>query len=307
MVNDLTVVGAYSEIETTESGQIGVTSGYATDGASISFEPLSVKVYLDASNPPTTLKVGGVPGSSTSYDYYVDKNQKEIFPAVGTSFTANNYMEIRYSHAVPIPVHMYNQASIDAYGQFKKTVTYNDLRSVDDAETRGTQYLIKYSTPFIYSEVKVKNVSTYGLVEGQTIRVIDNISTPNIDSWLVISRYRIRYPSDYDELLVGDKAWRLATWQSSVEEKLKRILEEEIANQDLVVELISLDNYSYNPLNVEPRYFQILTDDGITGETLYTLIHYNNDYDERFLDIDFKDSGFTTADWDLINHWLKFY
>ena len=149
MVNDLTVVGAYQEIEATESGRIGTTSGYNPSDIAINFEPISVKMYMDASNPPTTLRVGGLPDSTSVYYYYVDKNQKKIYPAVGTSFFPTDYAEIRYSHAVPIPIHMYSQASIDSYGQFKKTITYKDLRSVADAEQRGTNYLLKYSTPFI--------------------------------------------------------------------------------------------------------------------------------------------------------------
>ena len=146
MCNDLTVVGAYQEIETTESGRIGTTSGYATDGVLLTFEPISVKVYADASNPPTTLKTGGLPDSSTGYYYYVDKPNKKVLPATGTSFTSGDYFEIRYSHAVPIPVHMTNDASIALYGQFKKTQTFKDIRSVGDAEQRGTNWLLLYSS-----------------------------------------------------------------------------------------------------------------------------------------------------------------
>ena len=73
MCNDVTIVGAYQEIETTESGQIGVTSGYTTASIALSFTPISVKVYMDAANPPTTLKVGGISGSTASYFYQVDR------------------------------------------------------------------------------------------------------------------------------------------------------------------------------------------------------------------------------------------
>jgi hypothetical protein len=256
MVNDLTVVGAFQEIETTESGRIGTTTGYTTTSILLSFTPISVKLYMDASNPPTTLKVGGLPDSTASYFYYVDKENKKLLPATATTFTATNYAEIRYSHAVPIPIHMTSPASITEYGQFKKTVTYSDLRSVTDAEVRGTNYLAKYSTPFLYSTLKVKNVSTYSLGIGQFINVIDNVNIPNINENLVITRHRIRYPADYDELVVGDKVYRQANWQGSVEERLKRLSEDEIQNQDLVVELVSFDNL-VSPVNLENRYFLV--------------------------------------------------
>jgi hypothetical protein len=306
MVNDLTVVGAYSEIETTESGRIGVTTGYTTTGVDITFEPISVKVYNDNNTPPTTLKVGGLPDSSSSFDYYVDKNQKKILPAPGTTFANNSYMEIRYSHAVPIPVHMTADASIAAYGQFKKTLTYNDLRSVTDAETRGTLYLTRYSSPFINSTIQVKINSSYNLKIGDQITVVDNVSIPNINMAFVISRLRLRWPGDYDELVIGDKAWRLSEWQSSVEERLKRLLESEIANQDLIVEVITANNASFNPLKVHPRYFYVNLDDGISEE-LYTLLQYQNIYDEKFIDDEFEDHGFTTASWQVNTNYLKFF
>lgn len=238
MVNDVTVVGAYQEVETTESGKIGTTAGYTTADITIAYEPISVKVYGDAGDPPTTLKVGGVVGSTSSYDYYVDKNQKKIVSS--STFTTDDYYEIRYSYATPLPVRLYNQTSIDAYGQFKKTVTFTDIRTVEDALTRGRNYLAKYSTPFIYTTLRVKNVSTYGLQVGQMIRVIDDVSSPTVDSWLLINRHRIRYPADYDEIEVGDKYWRLASWQAQVEEKLKRIAEASFSNQDIVLDVVDL-------------------------------------------------------------------
>lgn len=330
MVNDLTVVGAFQEIETTESGQIDVTANYTTSSILLSFEPISVKLYMDAANPPTTLKVGGLPDSTGTYFYYVDKPNKKIIPATGTSFTTNHFAEIRYSHAVPIPVHMYNQISIDDYGQFKKTLTYNDIRSVSDAEQRATNYLIKYSTPFIYATLKVKNVSTYNLREGNIIRVVDSVSTPNVDKNLVITRLRIRYPSDYDEIVVGDKAFRLAEWQSSVEERLKRLNENELANQDLINEILTFDNTVSNQIQPVPRYYKIIKQDftgtdeliwnnadyGTWGsfkwssgagpaEVNHFIQQYNNSYTETFFDDDFK-SGSSTATWSNADKWLSF-
>jgi hypothetical protein len=340
MVNDLTVVGAFQEIETTESGQIGVTAGYTISYAKIDFKPISVKVYNDNNNPPTTLKVGGIPESSTTYDYYVDINESAVGPDYKyrimpySNFALNSFMEIRYSHAVPIPIHMTNEASISQYGQFKKTITYKDLRGISDAENRGANYLVRYSSPFIYTTLKVKNISTYNLKVGDMIRVVDNISAPTVDRLMVVSRARIRWPADYDELVVGDKAWRLAEWQSSVEERLKRMAEEEFANQDLITELITADNTIANSLNVAPRYRKILTQDynvannimiwnnvdhGIWGsdkwgvsadafssEANHFIQQYKNTYNEEFYDTDFKDTS-TTADWDTTNEWLRWY
>jgi len=331
MANDITFVGGYQEVETTESGQIGVTAGYTTTGISIDYEPISVKVYGDAANPPTTLKTGGLPDSSSSYDYYVDKDQKKILPAIGTTFTGNDFYEIRYSAAAPIPITLYRQKSIDTYGLFTKTITLKDIRSVVDAEQRGNEYLDKYSQPFTYATLYVKNDSTYNLAVGQKIRVIDSKTKPNVDDIFVINRLRIKYPSNYDELDVGDRFWRLADFQSKTLEKLKRLEESEFQNQDLINKRVDILNSDDDPLEKENRYLKLLTqtvsgtncfifgnadygkfgtgkfgDNDVGSETINYLRQYNNSYTETFIDTDFKDTVNTTADWDTTNKYLDF-
>lgn len=269
MANNITFVGAYQEIETTQLGQIGVTSGFTTSGITIAYEPISVKVYGGVANPPTTLKTGGVPDSTTTFDYYVDKVKKQILPKSGTSFTANDYYEIRYSFAAPIPINMYSQSSITTYGEFKKTVTLKDVRSVADAEVRGTKYLEKYSTPFIFTTLKVRPSADLDLDVGQNINVIDNLSTPTVNKIFTINKYRIRYPADYDEIDVGDKYWRLADFQSMIMEKLKRVEEEEFTNTDMLNQLINMDNSSI-PINVKSRYLRVQRD-AIAGTGIFLL------------------------------------
>jgi hypothetical protein len=315
MVNDVTIVGAYQEIETTKSGRIGTTSGFTTASVTIDYEPISVKLYADSSNPPTTLKTGGVVGSTASYYYSVDKPQKIIYPAPATTFTTNDYVEVRYSFAAPIPINVYNQTSKDAYGEFKKTITYNDIRGIADAENRGTNYLIKYSTPFIYSTLKVKNASSYNLAVGQSIRIIDTKNTPNVDKILVINKLRLRYPTDYDEIDVGDRYWRLSEFQANVMEKFKRIEEDEFANQEIITNIITVDNVPNNYLTLDNRYAEALTqtmtapnvfilgnvdfarlgtdklgDAGAGAETLYWRAQKDNIYTENFTDALFKDT-----------------
>lgn len=329
MVNDVTIAGAYQEIETTILGQIGVTSGFATTGITLAYEPISVKVYGENANPPTVLKVGGLPDSSSSYDYFVDKVKKMIYPKDGSPFAANDWYEVRYSMAVPIPINMYDQTSIDSYGRFKKTVTYKDLRNVADAEIRGQNYLTKYATPFIYSTIRVKNSSTYGLAVGQKIQVVDSNAIPAVDNWLVINKLRIRYPADYDELDVGDRYWRLGIFQSDVMEKLKRIEEDEFSNQDILNNLVTVDNTTAYPADINNKYIKVMTQT-VAGTNIFILgntdygklgtaqlgatdmgaettayvaqadgfyyAQYDNLYHEKFTDEDFKDPT-TTGDW----------
>jgi hypothetical protein len=320
MINDLTLLGAYQEVDTTEIGRIGTTSGYNTTDVTITFEPIGTKVYADAANPPTTLKLGGVVNSTASYYYYVDKVNKKIMPKPTTTFTATNYFKIDYSYAQPIPIRQFNDASIALYGLFTKTITLTDIRSVDDAEARATNMLAKYSTPFIFTTLRVINNSTLDLKVGDKITIVDNLSIPVVNEDLVINKHRIRYPADYDEIDVGDKYWRLAEFQSNVMEKLKRLEEQELQNQDLLTNIVTGDNTSVSPIVVDHRYTQIQTqiigggdifilgnpDYDVLGtnklgstdrgaSTDYFIMQKGNVYTETFYDNDFKDT--TTATW----------
>jgi hypothetical protein len=282
-----------------------------------------VKVYSDANTPPTTLQVGGVPDTSSSYFYYVDKSQKKIMPASGTTFTTNHYAQINYSYFVPVPVNVYDDPSIAAYGRFSKTITFKDVKSVIDAEVRGVNYLTKYSSPFVYASLRVKLSSSVSLSAGTKIRVVDSKSRPSVDSWLVINRIVMNFPGTYDEVYVGDKEWRLAEWQAKIEENIKRLQETE-ENSEIVVQIINANNTLGQQIEVKPRYSKIVTQTYNTTNKILILDHptysvlddvynwgtealafddsttfvmqYDNNYVETFVDDDFK-SGSTTATW----------
>lgn len=328
MVNDMTIIGASQEVETTEQGRIGTTAGYTTGQVSIDFTPVSVKVYADASNPPTTLRIGGVEGSTISFYYSVDQNNQLIMPKVGTLFNTNDYVQVQYSYLAPVPVHMYNQGSIDTYGKFTKTVTFTDIKTVEDATTRGKNYLGKYSTPFIYTTVRVTPDPANDYDVGQIVQVIDTISNPNVNKLLVINRIVLNYPANYDELYVGDKEWRLSEWQALVEERLKRIEEEEIQNQGIVVELVDIDNTQDSYQVVRNRYFIVepqtasgtnlfifdndlyntigtnsFGDAGLSAKTTYALQWSGGVYKEYVLDTDFYDAiNSTGTTWNISAH-----
>ena len=332
MINKITIVGAYQEVETTESGQIGSTTGYTTTGIDIYFSPISVKFYIDASDPPTTLKVGGVPGSTSAYDYYVDKNRKKILPAPGTTFTNNHYAEIRYSYAAPIPVELVDEDSQNTYGKFTKTITFTDIRTVEDAENRAYNILSQHSRPDVSSTLKIRS-QDYSIRVGQKIRIIDNISDPAVDDWFTIVSHTIKYPGNYEEIQVGIGIRMLSEWQARVEEKFKRLEEEEMENPDIVIKIQSIDNTD-KPIKEPPRYRWVTTETynagnarfildspehGILGtnklagayneafgsEVDHFIQQYQDTYTEEIVDNDFKDTG-GTATWDTTNNEITF-
>jgi len=272
MINDLRVDGASVPTDITETGQIGVTANYTTEGITLTKTPDSVELYMDAGTPPTTQQTGGSKDSSSGNFYYVDKENKKVMPAVGTTFTGNHYAIINYVWSAQMPIHMRNQASIDLYGIFEKTLEYNDISSVADAESRATNILSKRSVPYVTGVIQVRSQSAYIPNRGDLIEVVDEKSPKINGSYLsgnyVVGKIKYMFPSAYEELEIGDKKWRLADWQQQTEERLKRLEEQFVRNQDILIELVEFaDSDAQNFDKLEPRY-NLIYEQNIGGETL---------------------------------------
>lgn len=270
MINDLRVDGATIETNITESGQIGVTSGYETGSILLTKTPNSTELLIDSSNPPTTQREGGSKDATATGFYYIDRENKKLIPASGTTFSANDFSIINYIWSSPAPIHMRNQESIDEFGLFQKTVELNDITSVADAESRATSILSRRSIPFITGKIKVKLTDVPN--RGEMVKIVDNI-TPTVKGQELSGQYTVNsikymFPSAFEEIEVGDSQWRLSDWQQTTEERLKRLEEQFVRNQDIILELIQITNDSNTGLKVPvPRYRKVLSKN-IAGDSL---------------------------------------
>ncbi|MCP6727482.1 MAG: hypothetical protein KJI69_05740 [Patescibacteria group bacterium] len=324
MVNDLRVDGAVHETDLrfplSGAGQIGITANFETTGITLPETPESAKLTIDSSDPPTTIREGGGEDSSTTNFWFMDKENKQIKPATGTTFVANDFAFVDYTWLAPAPVHQINQNSIDTFGSWEKEITLDDVQTIADAEARTAQILDRFSTPFLVGEILVKSVSTISLNVGDTVTVVDTLSKPNINQNLIITKQVIKYPGSSQELTVGDEALRMRDWQFNVEERLKRLEEKNLRNQDLLLELFDFKN----TLTSSPRYRRLFTeaynvtnnvmiwnnvDHGIwntdnwgtaatafEAETDHFIQQFENSYTEDFIDEDFEDTS-GTASW----------
>lgn len=332
MINDLRVDGAGVPTEITETGRIGVTEGYTTTSVTLTKTPEDVELYMDASTPPTTQKIGGSKDASSGHFYYVDKENKKIMPATSTTFTNNHYAIINYVWSAEMPVHMKNQASIDDYGIFQKTLEFNDISSVADAESRAASILSKRSLPFVIGKILVRSAVANIPKRGEIISIVDE-KTPKVGgNYLsgnyVVNKIRYKFPSAFEEIEVGDKKWRLADWQQTTEERLKRLEEQFVRNQDILVELVEFQNLTddENAKRVQPKYFKTITEaydvsnnrmiwnnadngvwnsdawgdgtDTFESEVTAFMLQYQNSYTEGFIDSDFEDTDTSDCTWD---------
>lgn len=316
MVNDLRVDGAVSLTQTrlpsgTGAGQIGTTSNFDTDAIILEKTPENVELILDSSNPPITSRIGGTKDSTSGNYYYVDRENKRIVSS--SSFPSGEYAIVNYSWLAPVPIHEVNDTSIQAYGLWKKQVTLTDITSISDAEVRTAKILSTFGSPFLIGDLMVRSSPSISLNVGDKVLIVDDVSKPNINEELVITKQVIRYPGSWQGLTVGDEAIRLADWQSDVENRLKRIEEQlSLKNQDIIWELRDF----INEVTVESRYRIVATRDTSTdtiwgrdkwGESNWDgsydnpmvnffIQQHNDDYVEEFIDEDFKSVN-TTASW----------
>lgn len=253
MINDLRVDGATSQTNLTESGRIGTDSGYETNGILLTKTPDIVELYMDAGDPPTTQKTGGSKDASFGHFYYVDKENKKVVPATGSTFTSSHYAIVNYIWSTPAPIHMINQASIDEYGIYQKAVSLSDVSSVADAESRAVSILTKRSVPFKTGVIQVRSEAANIPLRGETINIVD-IRTPTINGLVlsgdyVVNKIKYMFPSGVEELTVGDKKWRLIEWNANTEERLRRLEEQFQRNQDILTELREFENSPAGTLN----------------------------------------------------------
>jgi len=310
MINNLRVDGATTETDITETGTIGTDENWETTGITLTKTPNIVELIIDGDQ-----KTGGTKDASVDHYFWVDRENKKIMPKEGTTFPEEVAI-VNYSWSAPAPVQDFNQESIENYGEFQEVFTFNDITSVRDAEKRVEKILQVRSTPFLMGKIKVRNTE---LQVGEIITVVDNVSTPNKTEELVVNRIKNKYPSGYLEVEVGDKELKLEDDIVEMENRVKRLEEQFIRNQDLLLQLVRLNDTQTLP---RERYLKVLKADYIEEsklavwdnpdlsewdsedfawggdeeafEQIENYVTNYGEYVENFTDEDFKDEESTT-------------
>ena len=225
MINDLRLEGAQQLVQANQT--------FSGDGSETEFDlsnlPEDIAVYYgDTKNYNTTAKIASevktvdILDSLSEHNCELDKVNKKLICTdfVPSSNTGNLLVEMSYY--APIPIHMTNQASIDIYGTYAKTLTLTDVISFEDAWNRANNILGKYAEPFKSAKIKVLWNNHLNLVIGQAIPIVDSINTPNINQNFTIYKITDYYPEAFTEIEVGDKQYTIEEYQANVVERLKR-------------------------------------------------------------------------------------
>lgn len=310
LFNKVEVIGAYSEVRTTES--------FNGDGAettfALEFEPEIVEVTVDA-----VLQTGGVPGATTTFDYSVDKKLKKIIFESGSipGAGASNVV-IGYSYRSERPVIRSNDSSIASIKRtIKKEFTFNDIQSVDDAERRALNLLAIFSKPFLSTKLKLSPsvIESFNVKIGEVIRVVDD--RLGFDEFMVIKKKKSRWPQNDVELELGDREFRVASNEYDTANRLKRLEEEQSKAGTFEVEVVDFDHtiqvkvrdFSQSSRTIQSGvlYWDSVvqgnwdeqnwgdgTEDSFVEQSIQ---QYLNIYDEDFNDAVYKDTTNTTATW----------
>ena len=334
LINSVEVRGANQLIETTESGQIGVTNGFTTNDILLGFEPVSSKVYCDSSNPPTTLKTGGKSGVTSTYDYSVDQENKKI--VWNDTFTpgASDYVQIDYTYALPTPVLVEDTTSISNYTKKEKVLQIKNTKLVDDAYVFAQQYINDFSEPLLTTKIEVTDISD--LAVGQQVRIIDTVN--DIDTTLKINSIEMTYPYSKDIITVGSFVNKIENLLFNVIARINSLEETELGESELLTHYFQ----SINNINYENRYVKLINNKDslildhstrgkldlnktgggineywntdwrnykqITVNSVETITDYSLlitvDWNSN-MNIDFSDLRFVSKSGEILNYWIE--
>lgn len=321
--NFIEVQGAEQEIQTIENGQVGVSPGYTTESIQLTQIPNIVRVLCDDNNPPTTELVGGVIGSTSSFDYSVDATKKQIiFNNLEFTANLNDYVSVEYSFNRPTPIVVSDSGSIAKYGKKDLTLIKSNIRTVADARLYANAVLSDHKQPVLSTTIQVTDIAD--LRPGQRVRVVDSLN--NIDGLFYITSLKQSYPYAYDEVKVvsniqdTDKGFFLF-----VLNKLVQLDRQSKDDFESLIQVISIDNqFIYENRFIKIKKIELSGNTLIWDNEIYGYWDINYwystpssgfiDYDvlletmeHKYIELFYDDLFKNTTDgiWDVVNEELR--
>ena len=176
IITDLKIRGSVQKVETTEY--------FTGDGSETTFTlahtPESVKVYEEVA-AVWVLRTGGkTSATSGSYDYTVDKENKNIiFESGSIPAAAADNVQIDYTYNIPTPVVVSSDTASETYQKRETTVYRTDVDNVTDATNIANTMLSTYSEPFVSTKLTIVDVED--LRAGQLVNIVDNTLSRGIN------------------------------------------------------------------------------------------------------------------------------
>lgn len=304
MRNSLTIDGAFEEDtrEETETGD-GTTAEYNFD-----FTPETTNCTVGG-----VLQVRGVSGSTTTFDYSVDKENRTYTFESGSIPAGSAAIVMSYTTRIPVPVSGKDPSSIAKYRlEQEDAFNFKDLVTVNDAETRLSQLLELLKDAEISTTILTDE---YAVEPGMKIQ-IEDANNPTKSGEYIVQSVVINYPEPVDSIKIGTEIFDVTKLFMTINERLRAI---EIKDNGLIEQLVHLIQFN-RTINYKRRYMKVesrdITGTHIVGHPVYSgvgtypigvggsfsiikVAQGNNVYKELIYDDDFYDpaaSSFTTWD-----------
>lgn len=174
-----------------------------------------------------TVLVFGISGGGGSYEYTVNPPLKQVT----LETTAGDTVTVNYSAAEPITLTREDTESIGLYGKQEGSFYFEDIISLEDAETRATEVLGRFSNPLLSTNVDVQQLAV-PLRAGETIRVIDDVNGK--DDFFVINEVVHQWPDINDTIRIGQERHLRKNTLAETEERLQRLERRLLANIGVV-------------------------------------------------------------------------
>jgi hypothetical protein len=250
MRNKITVEGA-NQIDTKIENFTGTGAQTAFQ---LTYTPQSTEVTVAG-----VLKVRGVPGITTTYDYYVDTQLKQIVFSVAPAGAAA--IVVTYTALVPYPVVGKDPTSIATYGLTQaETYQFKDIVTVEDAETRMTQILSLLKDGIINTKL---NTDEAPIIPGNIVSVQDP-QRPTKDGDYIVFSVQTNYPEPFDVITIGNEILNISLLFSTINDRLAAL---EQSSQELATILRQVIVVQ-STLPVQNRYFEKQKRD-TTGDSIW--------------------------------------
>ena len=318
IINSLTYIGGNALFNTVES--------FTATSSQTTFTTTQKIVGTVRVTDNGTEVIGGIDGSTTTFDYQIDGDNKGIVFTVGR--TTGHTIIVYYDYEIPIKINMKNTDSIATNDIFSGKITESNIITMGDARKRAKEIVNIYGDLTKNANILIPYSSNYS--PGETVQVIDTFNS--IDSQLIINKSRLNYPSGKKTIEVGTPPINIYSWNQNIEQRLRE-LESTQDNSDTIQQY---RQFKEN-VNVTLRQGRVKTTqstignswivgsstNGIVGtntgtqgggqqvvgssgrvETIVSVVNPNSTMYERFNFTTYKDSANTTGDWSVATETL---
>lgn len=258
LANIIYLYGGFQNADTHIAGQIGVTTGFTQNSIQLPYPPISVRVLCDATDPPTTERLVGVPGRDVNYEVSVDVTKMQVVFDGTYTPNINDYAIVEINYAKSSPVVVDDTESITKYGEKEFILNKPNILTVEDAEIYATQYLEDHKEVEKSSTIRVVDISD--LEVNQTVTVQD--SPNNIFGTYRIQSLKMVHPYKYDEIKVSSRVSDEADYLMNIVDRFRQL---ERDQKDDFESLIRIKRFE-NDFIAEEVYVEV-TKTSLTGTT----------------------------------------